>query len=392
MTKNRYSIKDNIQLYTGLAWDTIKDLIPRKPSIPQIAIGAGSVLAPIIPAVAGNITIENTIHPDDEKVSYEDLLKTRLKFGVGPVSTTYDFKPNGIDEGKLWVDVVNGKEWSLGFLAQGETEEVGEAHRYADVGGCVTKHNAVKGNDLEVFVGPTIQKGVLPANFYQVALRDTTGNRNIIVAVVDDQGKVFGWKTLDARAYVTGQKGNTFGGLGVNTKGLEDIFSQGPVKIYGGLGSNNKDLDLGGMSIFRYNPRNGEYQIKSQGALGDREGSFDLSKINCWQDIQGPGMRGVGKPYFSAFPFKGDLTAELEAICDPKNQDVKAMIAQNLGLVRLGGGISYNKNEGEKGKYGAMVIAGQKFNISDKTNGSVEIKYNSGTKNFDSFVKLSQDF
>ena len=68
------------------------------------------------------------------------------------------------------------------------------------------------------------------------------------------------------------------------------------------------------------------------------------------------------------------------------------MIAKNLGLVRIGGGVNYNKDEGEDAKYGAMIIAGQKFKVSNKANASFELKYNTRTKGFDGFLKYSQDY
>ena len=341
-------------------------------------ITLGTSALPFRSAYADNITIENTVKGDENNAFGTD--KTRIKAGVGPTIITYDLNNKGNpDEAKLWVDALDKNGWYAGVLVEGSTND--GKNSYADIGACVSK--TLGGKTIEAFVGPTVQPGVTPFVFYQLAVRDTTGNSNLVVAVVDDRGIPFGTNNLDLRTYVSAQKGNGFGGVGFNLS-QEEI-----TKIYGAGGLKIENVGTGG--VFNYDSQNQKGFFKVMGGLGNPSGVFNIGDIvNLWNDIQGPGMRNVGQPKFSSFLTKGNLTGKVEGTINAHMTDVEAMIGKDLGLFRLGLGINCHNESGVK--YGGLIHVAKSVSLGELGNFYFEGRHNTRNDNTQLYAKLSRDF
>jgi len=337
----------------------------------------------IIPAVANAKNIvsveQNSQGDENQKFAAE---KTRIKAGVGPAAITYDLNNKGeVDEAKLWVNALSQNGWYAGFLVEGQTDNGNKS--YADIGGCVSKNLGSK--TIEAFIGPTVQPNVDPVMFYQLALRQNDGKGNLVMALVDDRAIKIGTRNLDTRMYISGQIDNVFAGLGTKEKGIFEKVT----KVYGAGGFKTQDLGVGG--VFNYEPQNQEGFFKLLGGVGNPSGVFNIKDlVNLWNDIQGPGVRDIGQPYFSSFLTKGDLSGKLEGNINATNTDLKAMIGKDLDLFRLGLGINYHNESGVR--YGGLIHVAKSVSLGELGDFYVEGRHNTRDGNTQVYTIITRSF
>jgi len=337
---------------------------------------AGSV-APTVRA-GDNVSIENTSNGNQDNDFSNQ--RTRTKLNLGSATLTYDYnKGKTPDEGKLWVNALSRNDWYTGLLVQGQPGNGKDS--YADIGACVSK--TLEDKTYEAFVGPTVQPGVKPAVFYQLAVRDTSGSKNLVLSLVDDRAIPFSMNTLDFRGYTTAQIGKGFGGIGIRQKG-KDL-----TRIYGGFGFNNQNA--GSITVFRYFPVDHKGKFKIQGAFGNPSTSVGLSTVNIWNDMEGPGMRDMSVPFFPSFLGKGKLTSVVEGTFSPGCTDYEVMAGNNFGLLSLGAGINYHKEAGETSSGGLIHLA-KSVSLGELGNLYLEGRANTRTHNVQLYTKLQKGF
>lgn len=343
-------------------------------------LSALALSLPIAPTIAraDNIVVESTIKEEGE--SNLDSQKTRIKASTDTGSFTYDLNHGDApDEAKLWVNFLAKNGWNVGLLAQGTVND--GTNSFADIGVCTSK--TIKSKTIEAFVGPTVRSGVKPAMFYQLAVRDSNGKVNLVLSAVDDKTIPFKLDKLDFRGYFSIQKGNWFGGAGTRQRGLD------VTRLYGAGGI--KTEKLGNFTNFNYDVKTKTLKFKAQNAIGNPGNAFDISTVNLWNDMKGPGMRDVGIPYFSSFLSKGDITSKIEGTISPKTKDYEFMIGKDFGLLRAGAGINSNIENG-KSRFGALVDITKDFDLKKNGKISLEGRYNTRGKRALIYVSYKNNF
>lgn len=358
---------------------TIKDT--GRVALSGAILGAAlSVATPKIVNAADNVAVETTVKASEG--TNPQVTKLRAKAGLGAVTVTYDWNPlTGIpDEAKMWVDAKNDtiKGYSVGFLAEGEPGNGKKS--YGDFGVDITKKFGK--TNCEVFVGSTIQPEVAPCIFYQAIAR--SGNKTLNASIVDDRAKNFGITDLDARVYGSAQIGDFFGGVGINTNGFND-----PKKFYGAAGFKTKDL--GSYTNFKWEPQKGNLKFKSQNAFGNPSGFYNRANVDLHCDIEGPGMRNMGQPYFGSFVGKGRNTFLVEGDFSKTSKDLKVGVGRNLGVAKAGVGVDYHSENGKR-TYNPFFEAAKDFEVKGVGNFSVEGRYNARAKQSQGYVKYSINF
>lgn len=326
---------------------------------------------------AESIVIENTAKSDSE-TSFSQY-RTRIKASSDLGNFTYDFNNmDSPDEAKLWINCLDKNNWKIGVLAQGSNNKT---ESYADIGALVSK--TIGNKTFEAFVGPTIQQNVKPAMFYQAALRNTNNKGNLVLALVDDREVLFKADEMDLRGYFSFQKGNWFAGAGTRQKGLDTT------RVYGAGGLKNKNL--GSFTYFNYDDENKKLEFTSKNALGNPGSLFQISNVNLWNDMKGPGMRDVSIPYFTSFLNNGDVTGMVKGTIAPDTKDYEIMVGKDFGIVKFGAGINYNK-ENEKTQYSGLIHALKSFNLGKLGELCIEGKYNSREDQSSIFTRFSKSF
>lgn len=330
-------------------------------------------------ATAGNINSETRI--ESREGTNSQFMKTRTKLSQGPFTLTYDLnhrsdKPNEV---KLWADAVSGRKFSLGVLAEGANRANDSEGRYADIG---VSPSVISGSKkYDGFVGYTVQDGVKPVGFYQLAARDTSGNANLVLSLFDNREVPLSFNNLNVSPYFSIAQGNVFAGVGITQKGLEKKTA----KHYGAFGY--KDGKFGTFTVYKHNPQTQEGKVKIQNAYGNPTGFFDISNVNLWNDIEGPGMRQVSEPYFSSPITKGDFTFGAELNYTPKVHDYEFIAGRNLGFAKVGAGVNYHREYG-KGNFNGLIHVGKDVKINRVGKLGIDVRYNTRG----SFAKTQVNF
>lgn len=331
-------------------------------------------------AKADNITVENTFK--GTKGTNIDPFRTRTIVNRGPMTLTYDANhTSDPEELKVWADLLSKNGWYVGFLGEADTKK---ERKTADFGFLATKNKGAVRYDALVL--PIVDEKAEPTVVYQGAIRDSSGNQNLVVTVLDDRNEAFSLDNLDVRAYATGKVGNVIGGIGVNQKeGIESKTSN----AFGTLGYVNDDF--GTMTVAKYDRETDALWMKSQNALGNpSSGFYSVGTANLWADMQ-VGMRDIGTPYLSTFLGKGNITNQIEASIKPGEKNYEILFGKDFGVVRAGAGVNYNKT-GAKEAFGALFHVSKDANLGKGTKVYAEGKHNTRTQDTQAFVRVAKTF
>lgn len=347
--------------------------------IQSLAItGIAALLMPIT-SFTTDLTIENTL--TGKKGIPITTERIRYKF-VGSINGSFDrnYKTGEVNEFNLCtggLHINNGITFG-GFL-EGETNTNGE-EPCVDFG--ISATGRIGSNNYTATAFSIVQRGEFPEHGYQIAVKDTSGNKNLTFSLFDDKANSFGIKNLDIRINGSVKIRDFFGGIGINQEG---IFND-PARVYGSLGILNRNF--GTITAFDHNPDGNKTVLKMQNAFGNpSNSSYNISISDIWNSMKGPGMRDVCTPYFSSFLMKGDHSSLIEFNVEPKKQDYQFMVGENLGIARVGVGINYHLENG-KTNYGELIHVAKDFGKKD-LRAYLEARYNTREKDLKVFGRVN---
>ncbi|MCF7900908.1 hypothetical protein K9L67_01650 [Candidatus Woesearchaeota archaeon] len=84
-------------------------------------------------------------------------------------------------------------------------------------------------------------------------------------------------------------------------------------------------------------------------------------------------------PYLSSHTNKGDDITRIEGKISENNKEFTVMQGKNLGLMKIGIGLTYQKKNGEE-KYGVVGNIYKEFDITKEMTGTIDLRYNSAKK------------